>query len=176
MKKVGLYISVSKNEMETNVNSLSEQKELLLNYVRDLGWDYSIEEKNIYIDEWFEKWERNILKSMMNEVENLDFDILLVMKINRFDYKILPIIDILEKLSNNGIWVKSVSENFNTSDIAWKLTVEIFKLIKEQKNKNISNSSDSFDSIIKSLNTSDSFWKCMVWLLKVFRDLEKEII
>jgi hypothetical protein len=37
MKKVGLYISVSKNEMETNVNSLSEQKDLLLNYVRDLG-------------------------------------------------------------------------------------------------------------------------------------------
>lgn len=78
----------------------------------------------------------------------------------------------IEKLE---LYINSSKNELALDNNYKKLILELIKLYKEEKSKNVSNMDDWFNTIIKSTNISNSWKKLIVWIFNTFRDLEKTI-
>lgn len=135
-KRVAIYCRVSTDEQVQNWNWLDIQKESLLNYVKANNHNFTINEKNIYIDEWKswaskEKKDRPALFKMFEWAQNKEFDVVLVWKIDRFFRKTLYLLEWVEFLDDLWIWFISITQNFDTTQAFWKMMLQMMWVIAE---------------------------------------------
>ena len=135
-KKVAIYCRVSTDEQVQNWNWLEIQKEALLNYVKAHEYQYTLNSKNIYIDEW-KSWaskdekDRPALHKMFEDAQLKEFDILLVWKIDRFFRKTLYLLEWVELLDELWVWFLSITQPFDTTHAFWKMFMQMMWAVAE---------------------------------------------
>lgn len=134
IKRVAVYIRTSTEEETVNWMSLDIQKDSILKYLEQRTDDFSFDkEEHIYID-WGCSWQsedRPALTKMMNDVKDGKFDIILVWKIDRLFRKKLYLLQYLEELSKYWVGVKSVTQDFDTSNSYGKIVLKMLIAISE---------------------------------------------
>lgn len=158
MKKVSLYIRVSTEEQVINWNWIEIQKQALIAYVKS-QW-FQLNENHIFIDEWkswAKKENRPALYDLFQSAKNKEFHVVLVWKIDRFFRKTSFLLEWIEALSKMGIWFISTTQNINTTDSTWKLTLTILGWIAEMERENIKERTHSW--ILISMKK----WKLWRW-------------
>jgi len=133
--RVALYLRVSTDE-QVVWNGLDVQEKALRDFVKNNSDEYTLSQKNIYIDEWKswakkEKDSRPALYKMYCDAKNGDFDVLLVWKIDRFFRKTLYLLEGVEALDNLWVKFKSITQNFDTSNAFWKMMLQMMWVIAE---------------------------------------------
>ena len=166
MKRVWLYIRVSTEEQVINWNWIEIQKQALLAYVKS-QW-FILNENHIFIDEWkswAKKENRPALYNLFQSAKNKEFDVVLVWKIDRFFRKTSYLLEWIEALSKMWVWFISTTQNINTTDTTWKLTLTILGWIAEMERENIKERTHSW--ILISMKKWKLWrWKPVYWYRK----------
>jgi len=156
--KVWLYIRVSTEEQVINWNWIEIQKQALLSYVKS-QW-FQLNENHIFIDEWkswAKKENRPALYDLFQSAKSKDFDVILVWKIDRFFRKTSYLLEWIEALSKMWVWFISTTQNIDTTNTTWKLTLTILWWIAEMERENIKERTHSW--ILVSMKK----WKLWRW-------------
>lgn len=166
MKKVWAYIRVSTEEQAINWNWIELQKQALLAYVNS-QW-FQLNEKHIFIDQWKSgayKENRPALYDLFQSAKNKEFDVVLVWKIDRFFRKTSYLLEWIEALSKMWVWFISTTQNINTTDTTWKLTLTILGGISEMERENIKER--TYSGIMISMKKWKLWrWKPVYWYRK----------
>ena len=162
-KRVAIYCRVSTDEQVQNGNWLEIQKEALLNYIKANEHQFTINKKNIYIDEW-KSWaskdekDRPALFRMFSDAQNKEFDVVLVWKIDRFFRKTLFLLEWVDALDSLWIGFISITQNFDTTQAFWKMMLQMMWVIAELERELIKERTHSWIlSVMKK-------WKWGRWL------------
>lgn len=139
IKRVAIYIRVSTDENVSNWVSTKAQEDAIINYLDRNNDLYIYDRKHIYIDNW-ESWasdDRPALNRMRIAAENKEFDIVFVWKIDRFFRKLLYLLKEVEYLNDLWIWLKSITQEIDTSWPAWKFFLQMMWMAWELERDNI---------------------------------------
>lgn len=132
-KRVALYIRVSTEEQVQHWNWLEIQKEALLRFVSQSSI-YTLNEKNIYTDEW-KSWaykeNRPALQKLYEDAAQQEFDVVMVWKIDRFFRKTLFLLEWIEALDKLWIGFVSITQPFDTTNSFWKMMLWMMWVIAE---------------------------------------------
>lgn len=166
MNKVALYIRVSTEEQVINWNWIEIQKEALIAYVKS-QW-YQLDDNHIFIDEWkswAKKENRPALYNLFQSAKNKEFYVVLVWKIDRFFRKTSYLLEWIEALDKMWVWFISITQNINTTNSTWKLTLTILWWIAEMERENIKERTHSW--ILVSMKKWKLWrWKPVYWYRK----------
>ena len=133
MTRVAIYIRVSTSEQAINGLSLEAQKEALVNYAKNKGYQIV----DIYADEGITARKklsnRKELQRLLEDVKKDKIDLILVTKLDRWfrnikDYYYVQ--DILE--SHNCNW-KTTFENYDTSTASGRLHINIMLSVNQDE-------------------------------------------
>lgn len=158
MKKVALYIRVSTEEQVTKWHWIEIQREALMAYTKS-QW-YELNTSHIFIDEWkswAQKEDRPALYNLFQCAKNKEFNIVLVWKVDRFFRNSAYLLEWIEALSKMWVWFIATTQNINTTDVTWKLTLTILGWIAEMERENIKERTHS--GILASMRK----WKWARW-------------
>ena len=117
--KTAIYTRVSTDDQVREGYSLEVQKEYLINYSKQQGY----ESYDIYTDEGISagSLQRPALQKLLKDAKLGKFDLVLVYKIDRFSRKLKDLLELFERLESCGVGFKSVTEPFDTTNAAGKL-------------------------------------------------------
>lgn len=119
-----LYLRVSTEDQATEGYSIPSQKERLEAYCKSQGWDVY----DYYIDDGYSGKDINrpAAQRLLMEAKNKKFDIVLVYRLDRFSRRAVDVLRTVEEMFEpNGIYLKSVTEPFDTSTIAGRLMLSM---------------------------------------------------
>lgn len=133
--RVAIYLRVSTDE-QVLWNGLDVQEKALKDFIANNSDEYSLSQKNIYIDEWKsgakkDKKERPALYKMFCDAKNWDFEVVLVWKIDRLFRKTLYLLEWVEALDNLWVKFKSITQKFDTSNAFWKMMLQMMWVLAE---------------------------------------------
>ena len=124
-----LYIRVSSDEQATKGNSLFEQEERGIAYCKAMGWSHPV----IYIDDGYSAKDINRpeLTRMLEAVKNKEHDTVITTKLDRLSRRLLDILKLVDYFENNSSSYASISESFDTSTSAGKLSLQVLGAVAE---------------------------------------------
>ena len=122
-KKVALYARVSTEEQASNF-SLPAQLELLRKHAADNGYTVF----NEYVDAGYSGTvlERPAFQKMLQDAKNLEFNLILVYRLDRFFRNNRALLTVNEELERFGVGIKSITEPFDTSNHLGKFILSLF--------------------------------------------------
>ncbi len=136
-KRVAIYLRVSTDEQAEKGHSLDIQKETLLKFCKDSN--YTVDEKNIYIDGGYSGSlninKRPALKKLFDDAELGQFDIVLVVRLDRFFRNLGHAIDAVAKLREHKIAFRSATETFETETINGELMFHLLASFAHHERK-----------------------------------------
>lgn len=127
--KVALYTRVSTEDQAREGFSLQVQKEFLLDYAKNFGWDVfcSIDGCEVYEDDGYSGYnmERPALQRLIFDVQSKKVDVVIVYKQDRLSRNLKELLSFLEELDDLKIGFKSATEPFDTTTSAGKLAIQM---------------------------------------------------
>ncbi len=127
--KVALYTRVSTEDQAREGFSLEVQRNYLLQYAKNFGWDVfcSMSGRDIYMDDGYSggNMDRPALKRLLLDARNKQFDLVLVYKQDRLSRRLKDLLGLLEEIDSLGIGYKSATEPFDTTSSAGKMAIQI---------------------------------------------------
>jgi site-specific DNA recombinase len=141
--KAAIYIRVSTPGQAINGESLDMQKERLIEYVKAHDWELY----KAYEDGGFsgKDTDRPGFQSMMSDVQQSKFDILLVYKIDRLSRSILDFHTTMKILQEHNISFVSLTQQFDTSTSMGRLMLNILvDFANFEREINVDRAIDSF--------------------------------
>jgi site-specific DNA recombinase len=136
IKKVCLYLRVSTEE-QTEGYSLTAQLNTLRQYAELQGWHVS----NVYADEGISGKSVNgrpQLQQLIHDLQNKQFDGVLVWKISRLSRSLFDTLNLLRKFEEYSVKFISYSENFDTTTAMGRLVLQIMASIAEMERNTLS--------------------------------------
>jgi len=110
--KVAIYVRTSTREQR---NGIDVQRATLLEYCDKRNW--SVDEENIYTDEEYSghtlSKNRPALKKLFEDIAQQKYNVLLVYRLDRLSRNRNEIAELLQKLSEDDIELKSITESFH---------------------------------------------------------------
>jgi site-specific DNA recombinase len=120
MRKIAsIYTRVSTEDQVREGYSLEVQREYLINYAKQQGYEIN----EIYSDEGISAGttERQALQKLLKDAKQKKFNLVLVYKIDRFSRRLSDLLGLVEQLESYGVGFKSATEPFDTTTSAGKL-------------------------------------------------------
>ncbi len=131
--RAAVYVRVSTEEQAQEGYSLDSQKEVLTNYCISEEWNVS----KIYEDDGYSG--RNIKRpgylNMMDEQD--DWDVMLVVKMDRIHRNSRNFMDMMEELDDNGKMFVSSSEALDTTNALGRFAVDMIQRIAQLESEQI---------------------------------------
>jgi len=125
--RTALYVRVSTEEQAKQGNSLEEQEERGRAYCKAMGW----QSPQVFIDDGYSAKDLN-RKNLQRLLESVkDFDVIITTKLDRLSRKLSDILSIVEFFEKHSVAYASVSESFDTSTAAGKLTLQVLGAVAE---------------------------------------------
>ena len=117
--KISIYTRVSTEDQARDGYSLAVQREYLLNFAKQQGYEVF----NVYADEGISAGttERPALQKLLKDAKQKKFSLVLVYKIDRFSRRLKDLLGLVDKLESFGVDFKSATEPFDTTTSAGKL-------------------------------------------------------
>jgi site-specific DNA recombinase len=117
--KIGIYIRVSTEDQVRDGYSLDVQREYLLNFAKQQGYEVF----GVYADEGISAGttDRPALQKLLKDAKQKKFGLVLVYKIDRFSRRLKDLLSLVDKLESFGVGFKSATEPFDTTTSAGKL-------------------------------------------------------
>ncbi len=117
--KIAVYIRVSTDDQVRDGYSLDVQREYLLNFAKQQGYEVF----DVYADEGISAGttERPALQKLLKDAKQKKFNLVLVYKIDRFSRRLKDLLGLVDKLESFGVGFKSATEPFDTTTSAGKL-------------------------------------------------------
>ncbi len=137
IRKVALYCRVSTEEQANEGYSIQAQLQTLRHYAKLYNWHIS----NEYVDEGISGKNissRPAIQQLMADVENDEFEAVLVWKISRLSRNMLDTLVMLDKFEENNVKFISYSENFDTGSPIGRLVVQLMASIAEMERNTLS--------------------------------------
>ena len=132
IKRCAIYVRCSKEEAKIEGYSPEIQEEGIKNFIKNNGFTYK--EKHIYKDigESGGTDKRPELERMLTDAKNNEFDLVLVLRLDRFFRKLRFLENTLTDLLNSGVGVKSLLEPWaDYSNPSSKLNLQILGAVAE---------------------------------------------
>jgi len=127
--KVGLYTRVSTEDQAREGFSLEVQRDFLLKYAKDQGWEVfcSISGSRVYQDDGVSGYtlDRPALQRMLFDAGRKQFDLVLVYKQDRLSRNLKDMLNLLDQFTRWGIGYKSATEPFDTTTSAGKMALHM---------------------------------------------------
>ena len=127
--KVALYTRVSTEDQAREGFSLEVQRNYLLQYAKNFGWDVfcSMSGRDVYMDDGYSggNMDRPALKRLLLDARNKQFDLVLVYKQDRLSRRLKDLLGLLEEIDSLGIGYKSATEPFDTTSSAGKMAIQM---------------------------------------------------
>lgn len=131
---VAIYVRVSSYIQATKGISLEAQKNVLIEYCVENGYEYVIFE-----DKGLSGKSINNRQALQNLLNNLkDFDIVLVWKLSRISRSVRDFSNMLYEFEKNNVRFISYNEKIDTSDASGKLLMYVISIVSEIERDNIS--------------------------------------
>lgn len=125
--RTALYVRVSTEEQAKQGNSLEEQEERGRAYCKAMGWH----SPQVFIDDGYSAKDLN-RKNLQRLLESVkEFDVIITTKLDRLSRKLSDILSIVEFFEKHSVAYASVSESFDTSTAAGKLTLQVLGAVAE---------------------------------------------
>ncbi len=121
--KVAIYVRVSTEDQAREGFSLEVQREYLLNYAKQNGFEVH----DIYQDDGVKgcssgyTLDRPAFRKLMFDAKFKKFELVLVYKTDRFSRKLKDMLNVIDELESLGVAFKSATEPFDTATSAGKL-------------------------------------------------------
>jgi site-specific DNA recombinase len=130
-----LYVRVSTDEQASKGNSLYEQEERGIAYCKAMGWRQPV----IYVDDGYSAKDMNRpeLTRMLETVKKKEHDIVITTKLDRLSRKLLDILKLVEYFEKSSCSYASISESFDTSTSAGKLSLQVLGAVAEFERERI---------------------------------------
>jgi site-specific DNA recombinase len=130
-----LYIRVSTEEQAVKGNSLYEQEERGIAYCKAMGWRQPV----IYIDDGYSAKDINRpeLTRLLESVQNKEHDTVITTKLDRLSRRLLDILKLVDYFEKNSCSYASISESFDTSTSAGKLSLQVLGAVAEFERERI---------------------------------------
>lgn len=131
MKRVALYIRVSTEEQALHGDSIETQKQALMEYAQKN--QYKIVE--CYIDDGFTatSLKRPGLQRLLQDVKEEKIDLIIFTKIDRWSRGVRNYYKIQDILDNHKVDWKTIFENYDTSNAAGQLHINIMLSVAENE-------------------------------------------
>lgn len=127
--KVALYTRVSTEDQAREGFSLEVQRDFLLKYAKDQGWEVfcSISGARVYQDDGVSGYtmDRPALQRLLADAGRKSFDLVLVYKQDRLSRNLKDMLNLLDQLARWGIGYKSATEPFDTTTSAGKMALHM---------------------------------------------------
>jgi len=127
--RVALYTRVSTEDQAREGFSLQVQRDCLLQYAKNFGWEVfcSVPGVEVYEDDGYSgsTMDRPAFQILRNDAHNKKFDLLLIYKQDRLSRNLKELLTFLEELGDWGIGFKSATEPFDTTSSAGKLAIQM---------------------------------------------------
>ena len=127
--RVALYTRVSTEDQAREGYSLEVQRNFLLQYAKNFGWEVfcSIPNRDVYMDDGFSggNMDRPALQRLFLDARNKQFDLILVYKQDRLSRRLKDLLGMLEEFENLGVGYKSATEPFDTTSSAGKMAIQM---------------------------------------------------
>lgn len=127
--KVALYTRVSTEDQAREGFSLDVQRDFLLKYAKDQGWEVfcSLPGTKVYQDDGVSGYtlDRPALQRLLADAQRKQFDLILVYKQDRLSRNLKDMLNLLDQLSKWGIGYKSATEPFDTTTSAGKMALHM---------------------------------------------------
>ncbi|WP_246187594.1 recombinase family protein [Ornithinibacillus caprae] len=137
IKKVAIYCRVSTEEQASEGYSIDAQLDLLRQYAKLYGWKVGHE----YIDEGISGKSikgRPAMQRLVSDIENEEFQAVLVWKISRLSRNMLDTLVLLDKFEKYNVKFISYSENFDTGSPIGRLVLQLMASIAEMERNTLS--------------------------------------
>lgn len=133
---VALYIRVSTQEQAKEGISLAAQENLLREYCKILNYDIY----KVYIDDGYsaKNMNRPALKEMIEDIENYQFDSVMVWKLSRISRNVFDLLFLLKEFDKYNVKFISYSEQFDTNTAVGKLLLTVLASVAEFERETIS--------------------------------------
>src|SRR3989339_1803509 len=117
--KTAIYTRVSTEDQVREGYSLEVQREYLLNYAKQQGYEVF----EVYSDEGISAGttDRPALQKLLKDAKAKQFELVIVYKIDRFSRRLKDLIGLVDQLASYGVGFKSATEPFDTTTSAGKL-------------------------------------------------------
>jgi site-specific DNA recombinase len=127
--KVAIYTRVSTDDQVKEGYSLGFQREALEKFAQDEKYEIF----KVYTDDGFSGYstERPRLKEMLKDAGTRKFDMVLVWKVDRFSRKQQDLLNMVAELENAKVAFKSITEQFDTSNSAGKMSFQMLGMMAE---------------------------------------------
>jgi site-specific DNA recombinase len=127
-RRVAIYVRVSTTEQQVEGYSLEAQRQRLLSYVQDnIGLNLYTKHEWIFTDTHTgSDINREGLMKMMEGVRKDQYDVVLVLKIDRLSRSLKHLLIIFEELEKHGVSLISMQENLDFRGPMGKLVLQIF--------------------------------------------------
>jgi len=127
--RVALYTRVSTEDQAREGFSLEVQRDYLLQYAKNFGWDVfcSMSGRDVYMDDGYSggNMDRPALQRLLFDAKNKQFDMVMVYKQDRLSRKLKDLLALLEEFESLGIGYKSATEPFDTTSSAGKMAIQM---------------------------------------------------
>ena len=127
--KVALYTRVSTEDQAREGFSLEVQRDYLLQYAKNFGWDVfcTMSGRDVYMDDGYSggNMDRPALQRLLFDAKNKQFDLVMVYKQDRLSRKLKDLLALLEEFEALGIGYKSATEPFDTTSSAGKMAIQM---------------------------------------------------
>ena len=127
--KVALYTRVSTEDQAREGFSLEVQRNYLLQYAKNFGWDIfcSMSGRDVYMDDGYSggNMDRPAMQRLLFDARSKRIDMVLVYKQDRLSRKLKDLLALLEEFESLGIGYKSATEPFDTTSSAGKMAIQM---------------------------------------------------
>lgn len=131
MKRVALYVRVSTEEQALHGDSIETQKQALIEYAEKNQYKII----GCYIDDGFTatSLKRPGLQSLLQDVKEEKLDLIIFTKIDRWSRGVRNYYKIQDVLDNHKVDWKTIFENYDTSNAAGQLHINIMLSVAENE-------------------------------------------
>ncbi|MFH1678495.1 MAG: recombinase family protein [Candidatus Omnitrophota bacterium] len=127
--KAALYTRVSTEDQAREGFSLEVQRNYLLQYANNFGWETfcSLSDRDIYMDDGYSggTLDRPAMQRLLLDARNKRFDLVLVYKQDRLSRRLKDLLALLEEFDSLGVGYKSATEPFDTTSSAGKMAIQM---------------------------------------------------
>ncbi len=128
MKRVAIYVRVS-----TEDQSLEHQRAVLVEKCKRENWAYDVYEEKAS----GAKTSRTVLDIMMQKIRNREYDIVLVLKIDRLGRSLKHLIQLVEEFRNRKVQFICISPEVDTESAQGRFFLQIMGAVAEMEREMI---------------------------------------